>query len=649
MAHEGCVCGQGWRVETTHLQTGQVLAVLHCVSMEWSVPDSQVGVGQIQVATREPAAADIFPTDVGIYISRVLPDGTRFGHFGGYIEGFNGDQSSDTRIAFPSIEEYLFHRLLADADSGIRYQADQRQQTLIAADLVGLAAWNGIPLFADPRPSTQLRDRVWEEWELKNLGEALDELTKVESGVRYRLHHEYNNGFWRTRIEFADTFEVNRGIVLRSDEEGWKYGLEIDGKNKATRVYAVGEGEEAAQLISVAYDESNTGPEWHAAPAWKDVVEQSTLDDHAVGHVARFRDPVATPGMTVAGMHPEPQNLVTQDRVTVDIGFGVLTYKGEAFIQSQTWKVQVDEPVQRVLAFQPVERSSLSIKTQVPIVSPEPAPAPVTPPGQQPPQTAQPDPKPGLLCRIATSTITESSGLQYSRNMPHLVWTHNDENEARQIRGIEIPTGKPVASITFTGVGARVDPEAIRIDPQGRLLLADIGDNTNSRGTVAIFRCAEPTSLGNKTVPAEQFTVDYNIGSMNAECLLVHPVSGQLWIITKEAGGGRLLRGPTSNALGPGTNTFVNQSIPAPLPKLVTDGVITQNGKFALLRAAGVQATQVYDTTTWKRLGDIPTPAVTKGESITLEDDWNRSFLVGSEGVNSPIFRVILPTWGRRF
>jgi hypothetical protein len=648
-------CGNGFRIETTDLATGRVKAVLHPVTAEWAVPDSVVGTGQMVVATRDPSADDIWPHASGLYISQVNTDGTREGRYGGIIEAYDGSDGGATNIGLQSIDEYFFHRLIADDFGGLTYTVTGRDQRLIAADLVTLASDHGVPIEAEVDLSVSgqyFRDRTWNLWELKNIGEALNELTQVENGVRYRLKHEFNDGYWTTKIVFYDPVIVDRGIMLRSDIEALKYGVQVDASDQANWAYAVGEGEEADQKSSVAYDEAAQDPRWHAAPAWKDVSIQQTLDEHARGYVAIYRDPIAVPSMTLAGLvNPPPNQLITGDQVYVDIGYGVIAYKGDALLLSQTWKLDSDGPVMRTLALSPAIRSSMSVKTQVPIVSPEPAPAPTTPVDQQPPATPDPDPKPGLVCKILDDRINECSGMQYSKKLAGIFWTHNDEGKNPQIYGVKVKDGKTSATINFSG-GLPDDPETLRILPNGKLILGDIGDNAGpndapTRSSVALYEFTEPSKTGGSTVTPTKYTVKYDIGKRNAECLLVHPTTGQMYIVTKEAGGGHLLKLPAS--LSGGTNMAKNQS--KTMPKMVTDGTYTPNGKFILFRAKGVAETLVYSSSTWKKVGDIKTPALYQGESITMEPE-GRSFLVSSErkkgsSTPSPVYRVILPTWAR--
>lgn len=71
------------------------------------------------------------------------------------------------------------------------------------------------------------------------------------------------------------------------------------------------------------------------------------------------------------------------------------------------------------------------------------------------------------------------------------------------------------------------------------LYLADIGDNGNARSTITIYRVLEPTITGSDgTISSvETITCQYPAGDLpshkDAECLLVDPDTGDMYIITK--------------------------------------------------------------------------------------------------------------------
>lgn len=142
-----------------------------------------------------------------------------------------------------------------------------------------------------------------------------------------------------------------------------------------------------------------------------------------------------------------------------------------------------------------------------------------------------------------TTNWQEISGMAYAThpsNSTHL-WAMADGSVdlllAFSDNGVSVST----AEWTLTGING-VDYESLasaRIGTTSYLYLADIGDNSNNRGSVIIYRIKEPALVGTAGVIAsadiEQIVCTYaSTGShKDAECLLVDPQVGDMYIITK--------------------------------------------------------------------------------------------------------------------
>jgi MYXO-CTERM domain-containing protein len=68
-----------------------------------------------------------------------------------------------------------------------------------------------------------------------------------------------------------------------------------------------------------------------------------------------------------------------------------------------------------------------------------------------------------------------------------------------------------------------------------------------------------------------------------------------------------------------------------------SDGTFTPSGSQALIRTG--DAVHVFDPETWSEVERLSVPEVKNGESIAMEPD-GKSFIIGSEGDNSPLIRV---------
>jgi hypothetical protein len=217
------------------------------------------------------------------------------------------------------------------------------------------------------------------------------------------------------------------------------------------------------------------------------------------------------------------------------------------------------------------------------------------------------------------------------------IYTHNGGPNEPHVFMVDVPTGETVGEFNMAPVGDIFDPQAIRLDwTNGDLYLADIGDPTNGRTDIALWKVPEPGPGDHGTLPGIKYPISYPFGPRDAEALAIHPVTGVQYIITKESVG-RLVRLPKP-LTGNNAGTDMNKSMPAQ----VTDATFTLDGAWLLIRAEGMKDTIVYNAATFLFDGLISTPQVAEGRSITMEPD-GKCFLIGSSGQFSPIFRVCLP------
>jgi hypothetical protein len=91
--------------------------------------------------------------------------------------------------------------------------------------------------------------------------------------------------------------------------------------------------------------------------------------------------------------------------------------------------------------------------------------------------------------RLQAEPISESSGLVASRKHPGVFWTHNDSGNPASLFAV---TGKGALIRAITVDAKNVDWEDLAIDDDGRLYLADVGNNNRARTEVQIYRVDEP-------------------------------------------------------------------------------------------------------------------------------------------------------------
>lgn len=161
---------------------------------------------------------------------------------------------------------------------------------------------------------------------------------------------------------------------------------------------------------------------------------------------------------------------------------------------------------------------------------------------------------PGVVAgTISFGALTEASGIASSARNPGVLWTHNDGSVGRV--WAMTTNGWRLATYDLSNVD---DLEDIAVGPGpspgvSYLYIGDIGGNvgTNvSRASVKIIRVPEPMAdlawAANPRSPnfngKDDFTLVYPDGSFDSEALLVDPLNGDVWIVTKEIGLARFYR-----------------------------------------------------------------------------------------------------------
>ncbi len=154
--------------------------------------------------------------------------------------------------------------------------------------------------------------------------------------------------------------------------------------------------------------------------------------------------------------------------------------------------------------------------------------------------------EPKIIGKIQSDEITESSGIAASRCQPDVIWTHNDSGDGAFIFAMNTE-GKPLGTWEVRNA-KNLDWEDMAAfkDTTGKcyLYIGDTGNtNKDERAEHKIYRVAEPAVQASdssstrrdaiQTEPAATLTFSYPDGRHDAETLMVQPVSGDIYVVTK--------------------------------------------------------------------------------------------------------------------
>jgi hypothetical protein len=266
---------------------------------------------------------------------------------------------------------------------------------------------------------------------------------------------------------------------------------------------------------------------------------------------------------------------------------------------------------------------------------------------------------------LSHKEVSESSGIVSSRTTPELYWTHNDSGDGPFLYAFD-SQGAHKGVWRVTGATAR-DWEGIAVGPgpersTNYLYIGDIGDNRGAHSEVRVYRVPEPVitpadASSTKANPISTKEVEiirlrYPDGRHDAEALLVHPVSGNIYIVIKVPFGNPVIYEAPASQSTAEVATMVRIAeirLPAFFGGLITGGDISPDGS----RVALCDYDQGYELVLphggvpfneiWKQpLQPIDIGERKQGEAIGYRLD-GQALLATSEGKRSPLFQVVRP------
>lgn len=250
---------------------------------------------------------------------------------------------------------------------------------------------------------------------------------------------------------------------------------------------------------------------------------------------------------------------------------------------------------------------------------------------------------------LETSLITEASGITAGRRNHNVLWTHNDSGDVANLYALN-PEGRLLGIYNITGTYNR-DWEDIAVGPgpdpnNDYLYIGDIGDNYGKYSSIIIYRVPEPkvdpntTLMQMSTEPAESIQLVYPDGPKDAETLMVDPLNGDIYVITKRQLQCKVYYAPYPQS----TSKQITMRHVGTLPwTFAVGGDISKDGNYIIVRSP-------THASIWKRPKggplweafnqqslDIELIVEPQGEAICFDND-NYGFFTISEMKNSPLY-----------
>lgn len=247
--------------------------------------------------------------------------------------------------------------------------------------------------------------------------------------------------------------------------------------------------------------------------------------------------------------------------------------------------------------------------------------------------------------KLVDNQIGESSGVAQSLVDPNRFYTHNDSGDTARFFAFDT-TGKSLGTFNVTNAKATdwEDMSAAKIDGKPYLFFGDIGDNKSKRMNITVYRVPEPTGAGGDVKADAAYTLTYPDGAHNAETLMVHPKTGNLYVVTKsDTGDSKVYELPAPRQAGNYTLKQIGSlvvSAPIKAGQLVTSGDISPDGSYVILRTylAAFEYKVGSDFDNWmkEKPRAVAVAPLMQAEAIAYTAD-GKSLIETSEGKPCPV------------
>jgi hypothetical protein len=250
---------------------------------------------------------------------------------------------------------------------------------------------------------------------------------------------------------------------------------------------------------------------------------------------------------------------------------------------------------------------------------------------------------------LKAATITELSGIAASQRNAGVFYANNDSGDSARFFAFDA-SGAELGEFVLEGAtAADWEDMAVGPCPSGScVFIGDIGDNSEQRASVRVYRVSEPvvsiaSPVGTVVVTYDAFELSYETGPRNAETLLVHPATGDLYVVSKSGSGTSLvfkLAAPTSPGAPQVMSKIADLVLPSSGGPLATGGSIHPACDRFLLRTYGqlyeYVATGTFESAFTSTGRPLSVASEGQGEAVTYLAD-GRGYVTVSEGQSPPL------------
>jgi PKD repeat protein len=148
---------------------------------------------------------------------------------------------------------------------------------------------------------------------------------------------------------------------------------------------------------------------------------------------------------------------------------------------------------------------------------------------------------------VRSDAVNEAAGIAPSTVEDGLVYLANDGGGTNRVYAVN--GDGTIRSVLTLKSAWNVDWEDLSTGPGHTIWVADTGDDTLSRSQVAVYSFVEPTGTAWQpamTVKTTRYTFTLPAGPRNIEGVMVHPTTGRLSFVTRQADDAQVYLAPTS-------------------------------------------------------------------------------------------------------